>query len=153
KEKAANKSTKEQDDVYIFSAVPESRQLTQTVGAVQAALTQIAGFGLLPVEASDMVKALYAKVQQRKQSAQWVVLIGQHRHGGLRQIVIKNGDLALTRMSPVMESDQDAHAWAGEVQQEFSATMSYLTRFGFQQEDGLHIILIANPEAGQALEG
>ncbi len=154
KEKAPKAGRKGAADIYIFAAVPDTRQLNQTISAVNKSLASIAAFALLPVEASDMIKALSDKLLKKGQSkTQWVVLMGQHKHGGLRQIVIKNGELALTRMTPVIDDDHDAEAWAGEVFQEFNATMSYLTRFGFQPEDGLHIITIANSAAGEALQG
>ena len=70
----------------------------------------------------------------------------------MRQIVIKDGELALTRMTPVSEDTSNVVRWASEVHQEFKATMSYLTRFGFQQEDGLHIITIANAPCSEALQ-
>ncbi len=152
-EKAPKGAGKGASDIYIFAALPESRQLTQAVDAARKSLVSISSFGLLPVEATDMVKALYAKLKKKSTlGTQWAVFMGQHRHGGLRQIVIKNGELALTRMSPVIESDKDPKVWASEVFQEFNATMSYLSRFGFQPEDDLHIISIASSESGDALQ-
>lgn len=154
KEKAPKAGKKGAADIYIFAALPESKQFNQTIGAVNQSLASVSAFTLLPVEASDMIKMLSTKLLKKGQSkTQWIVFMGQHKHGGLRQIVIKNGELALTRMTPVVDNDHDAEAWAGEVFQEFNATMSYLTRFGFQQEDGLHIIALANSAGGEALQG
>lgn len=153
KEKAPKAGKRGAAEIYIFAAIAETKQYTRTIAAVNQSLASIAGFCLLPVESSDMVKALQAKIASKgQQKSQWVLFMGQHRHGGLRQIVIKNGELALTRITPVMDSDQDAGAWAGEVYQEFNATMSYLSRFGFQPEDGLHIITVANNSGGEALQ-
>lgn len=152
KEKLPNADKKKAADIYIFAAIPFSAQFQSTINAVNQSLASVSAFCLLPVESSDMVKALTAKVAGKGKKSAWTIFIGQHRNGGLRQVVTKNGELALTRMTPIMDDDSDPHAWAGEVHQEFKATMSYLSRFGYQTEDGLDVILIANPESGDALE-
>lgn len=138
--------------VFIFAAVPSTDGYVKTLAATTKSLCSIAGFGLLPVESSDLVKTISANITPRgKKKAVWAMMLGQHKNGGLRQIVTKNGELALTRMTPISETDTDPQEWAREVYQEFKATMSYLTRFGFAAEDGLDVIAIANPAAGAAL--
>lgn len=154
KEKITKGENRLAADIYIFAAVPDTKQFAQTIQAAKLSLMSIAAFCLLPVESSDMVKTLSEKAsQKRRAKSKWAFFMGQHRNGGLRQIVTKDGELALTRMTPILDSDEDPAAWAQEVHQEFKATMSYLARFGYQAEDGLDVTLIANPEAGAALEG
>ncbi len=137
-------------DIYIFAAVPATDAFKKTLSAAAKSLVSIAGVVLLPVESSDMVKKLAEKVGSKgDKKARWTIFMGQHQGGGLRQIVIKDGDLALTRMTPIVESGEDPDLWANEVQQEFQATMSYLSRFGFDAEDGLNIIMVSEPEAGE----
>ncbi len=139
-------------DIYIFAAVPKTEQFRSAMQAAQDSLVSIAGFCLLPVEASDMVKTLSAKHTKRgHKKSVWSVFIGQHRSGSLRQIVTKNGELALTRMSPISEGATDPRNWANDVFLEFNATMSYLARFGYEEKDGLDVNIIAAPEAGQIL--
>ena len=153
KEKIPKTETTPAADIYILAAVPGSNQFAQTLNAARESLASVSGFCLLPVEASDMLKALSDKISKtKKSSARWVVFMGQHRNGGMRQVVTKNGELALTRMTPVAEDDSNSTVWAQDVHQEFKATMSYLSRFGYQAEDGLDVIVIANSEAGEALE-
>lgn len=139
-------------NVYIFAAAPSSDQYRKTMDAARRSLASISGYGLLPVEGAAMLKALSAKLAPRsKEKSKWAVFIGQHQNGGLRQIVIKDGELALTRMTPVIDSDSDPDLWATEIYQEFQATLSYMARFGFSAEDGLDIIITANPSAGDVL--
>lgn len=153
KEKPPKGESKVAADIYIFAAVPDTRQLALTIGATSKSLVPVSGFCLLPIESSDMVKNLSLKLTKKGEpKCRWVLFIGQHKNGSLRQIVTKNGELALTRMTPIVESDNDTEAWANEVHQEFKATMSYLSRFGFQNEDGLHVIVMANESAGEAIE-
>lgn len=144
---------KNPSDLYIFAAVPDSLQLNRTIEATRRSLASISAFCLLPIEATDMVKSFSDKIAKKNnQKYKWCVFIGQHKNGGLRQIVTKNGELALTRMTPVVDMDVDITTWSNEVHQEFLATMSYLTRFGYQEQDGLNVIVIADPRASEFLE-
>jgi hypothetical protein len=153
KEKLPKSDKSPPADIYIFAAVPASNQFGKTLSAARESLASIAGFCLLPVESSDMLKALSAKISKKKKGAStWTVFMGQHKNGGLRQIVTKNGELALTRMTPIIDSESDAGQWAQEAHQEFKATMSYLSRFGYQPSDGLDVIVIANSALGDAFE-
>lgn len=141
-------------DYYLFTGVPVTQPFKLTMEAVNKSYGQVFGYATLPVESAGMISDLaqnLAKETKRKKS-KWVVFIGQHVNGGLRQIVTKDGELALTRITPIVDSDIDPGLWASEVAQEFTATMSYLSRFGYAQEDGLDVIVISNPEASQALE-
>jgi len=139
--------------LYIFAALQENNEFTQTMRAAQRSMVNLTGMGLLPIESADMVKALAQKLSRgARDKAQWVVFMGQHQNGSLRQIITKKGELALTRMTPITENDDDASVWAGEVHQEFKATMSYLSRFGYKPEDGLDVIAITSPMAGDALQ-
>ncbi len=141
-------------DIYLFAAVPASTGFSRIIAALKDSLVSVTGFFLLPVESSDMVKTLASKVSRAAEKKnKWTVFIGQHRSGGLRQIVTKNGELALTRMTPISSNDHDAGAWAAELHQEFRATMSYLSRFGFAPEDGLNVIVIASPHVHETLQG
>jgi len=153
KEKIGKKGGGPASSIYIFAAVPNSEPFAMTMGAARQSLAPVMGFGLLPVESSDMVKVLAAKISGRKKSKSiWTLFIGQHQNGSLRQLVVKNGEIALTRMTPIVDTDDDPAKWVSEVAQEFKATMSYLSRFGFAQEDGLDVIVMASPTTGEMLE-
>jgi len=142
-------------DIYIFAAVPNSTQFNQTMSAASKSMASIAGFGLLPVESSDMLKALSERLSKDKKAkaAKWCVFVGQHKGGGLRQIVTKNGEIALTRMTPVTEDVGNHQKWASEVNDELKSTMSYLARFGYVPDDTLDIIIIADQTSGDLLTG
>ena len=153
KEKIPKVGSQPGADIYIFAAVANSDQVSQTISATKASLASVAGFCLLPIESSDMVKALSTKYtsKNKKKKDSWSIFIGQHRNGSLRQVLTKNGELALTRMSPVVDSDEDPDVWAREVYQEFKSTISYLSRFGYDPEDGLDVFLVSNPVPGEIL--
>lgn len=139
--------------LYLFVGVPMSEPVTKTFEAIKRSMAPIAGFVLLPVEATDMVTALATiGAGKERRPAEWTVFIGQHQNGSLRQVITRNGQLALTRMTSVGDSEANPTAWAEEVAQEFRATLSYLSRYGYSAEDGTDIIVITGSEAGQALE-
>ncbi|MCB1782993.1 MAG: hypothetical protein KDI13_03285 [Alphaproteobacteria bacterium] len=153
-EKVAKTDKSIAGDVYIFAAVPATEAFAKTMAAVRRSLAPVTGLYLLPVEACDMISALaekLAKRDRRKEKAKWTVFIGQHHGGGLRQIVTRNGKLALTRMTPVIDNDDDPAQWANEINQEFKATMSYLSRFGYNAGDTMDIILISNSSPGEMM--
>lgn len=138
--------------VYLFAAVPMSDAVARTIDAVRKSMAPVAGFCLLPTESADMAKKLADVLgKQHRRKAQWSVLIGQHRSGGLRQVIVRNGQLAMTRMTPIVSKDAEYKTWAQEVLQEFKATISYLSRFGYSAEDGTELIVLAGKEYGEAL--
>lgn len=142
---------------YLFAALPSSDAYSKTLEAIARSGAAVAGFCLLPVESAGLVKTLADKLSKRKRTRSgtvWSVLIGQHHGGGLRQIVTKNGELALTRITPVTLPTDAANTqtWCVEVAQEFQATLSYLSRFGYNPDDGLTVMVVAGQELGEKLE-
>lgn len=146
------KSRRAASGVYLFAAVPMSEAVARTIDAVKRSMAPVAGFCLLPAESSDMVKKLADAIgKQHKRRAQWAVLIGQHKSGGLRQVIVRNGQLAMTRMTPATSKGGEHGTWAEDVLQEFKATISYLSRFGYSAEDGTELIVLSAKEYGDAL--
>jgi hypothetical protein len=145
---------KKSSGMYLFAAVPMSEPVQRTIAAVRLSLSPVAGFCLLPIESSDMVKKLSHAASKRKGKtpAHWSVFIGQHKGGALRQVIVRDGQLAMTRMTPISEIGSSPKAWAEEVLQEFKATISYLSRFGYTAKDGTDVILVSDKEAGDELQ-
>lgn len=139
--------------VYLFAAIPSKTiSFANIVSVVRNVKSSVTGLFMLPVESSSLVKQIAEKIFFKKSDAKrskWTIFIGQHYGGGLRQIVIRDGELALTRLTPIVDTDSKPELWAAEVAQEFKATMSYLSRFGYSTDEGLNVILIANPKAGE----
>lgn len=153
KDKKFGASKDVKSDTYLFAATPNSNSLNKTLEAIRLSSAPIIGFYLLPVEAADMVKTLSHKFAKgRRHKAVWTIFAGQHHNGGLRQVVTRGGELALTRMTPIVDTDIEPELWAKEVSEELSATMSYLSRFGYDDSDGLDVILIANEAVQISLE-
>jgi hypothetical protein len=128
---------------YLFAAIPETEQLDRVAHAIYESGATVTGFGLLPVESAEMLQEISRKLHKSKsRPSRWSVLIGQHETGGLRQVVIKDGNLALTRLTPTTEGASSGAAWVEEVMREFKATLTYVSRFGYTAEEGLDVTVV-----------
>lgn len=138
---------------YLFAAMPLSSAYSKTMAAIRMAGVSISGLTLLPVEGSAFVKTLSQKFTKKGEpKSKWSIFVGQHQGGGLRQIVTRDGELALTRMTPVVDTDIEPELWVKEISSELQSTMSYLGRFGYKPIDGLDIFIVTGEESKDLLE-
>jgi hypothetical protein len=156
---ASKKDDKEVDKSkpYLFAASPSTETFSRLIRSISATDYNLFGYGLLPIESAGMLKVLAQKLAEKRKAptkAEWTILVGQHRGGGLRQIVVRNSELALTRVTPVEEPKPGfSDVWAKDVSRELQATLSYLSRFGYSPDDGLNIIIIGSKEFADVLDG
>ncbi len=137
------KAGKEDARSYLFVALPDTDQLDRIGNALYETGVPVSGFGLLPLESTGMVAELAEKVfAGQGKPSRWAVVIGQHETGGLRQVVVKDGNLALTRLTPTSEAGTSGTGWVDEVTREFKATLTYISRFGYTDTDGLDVVVI-----------
>lgn len=128
---------------YLFVALPETEQVDRVSAAVMEAGIGVSGFGLLPTESSSLVSELSEKVfAGAGRRSRWALLVGQNETGGLRQVVVKDGNLALTRLTPASDAGTSGPGWVEDVIREFKATMTYISRFGYTPEDGLDVMIV-----------
>lgn len=150
------KPSVDKETLFLFSAIPSTDSLRKLLEAIKQSDCTVANYCLLPIESVDLVEKLASKVAKENRQSErsvWNILIGQHSSGGLRQIVIKNNQIALTRITPVVQPLSDNGAqWAADVVQEIQSTISYMARFGYAPDDGLDIILVAKPDFGALAE-
>jgi len=138
---------------YLFSAISLSEQLESVLNIVEQTGVKLIGVHLLPVESTQMIKNLRQKIRRAGgKKPLWTIFIGQHQNGNVRQIVTRHDDLALTRLTPIVDTDIEPDLWSHELSTEIDATMGYLTRFGYKESDGLDIIIVANDKTTPFLE-
>jgi hypothetical protein len=140
---------------YLFAALPEHDLMTMVIDAVKQSMVYVQGIYLLPMESVGLVQKLSTALHKKEtpEADRWIVFMSQHRGGGLRQIVIRNGELSLTRLTAVIDTTVEHNAWATQVAQEFTATMGYVSRFGYNpQQSTLEVIVVGDPEAVDHLE-
>lgn len=128
---------------YLFVALPETENLDRVGNALFESGVPVAGFGMLPLESVSLVAELSEKMfaSDRKPS-RWSVLVGQHETGGLRQVVVRDGNLALSRMTPPAEGGTSGAGWVDEVMRSFKETMAYISRLGYTPAEGLDVAVI-----------
>ncbi len=137
---------------YLFAAVPSSELISSLLRAVVASGLPISGLYLLPIEGVGLISKIVKKLPNHKQKSRWTLFMGQHGSGSLRQIVTKDGELALTRMTPFSESQENTEAWAQSMFQEYKVTISYLTRLGYDAKDGIDIVMVSPDGANEDIE-
>ena len=150
--------SKDDDDrgpSYLFAALPDIAMLENVAKSLYEAEVRISGFALLPVETVDMVTEIAKKAQLGVDgpTMRWRVLISQHETGGLRQIVVRGGQLVLTRMTQISEAGMSGGAWVDEVLREFRASLSYLARLKYTASDGLDVIVVCGDEEKNIFAG
>ncbi len=136
---------------YLFAALPDTGMLENVARTLYAAEVPIGGLSLLPVESADLVAALAKSLDFNVgQTSQWRVLITQNETGGLRQVVVKDGRLVLTRMIQIAEENMTGVAWVDEVVREFKASLSYLSRLKYVPAEGLDVMVVCGETEKQA---
>ena len=131
-----------EEDEYLLASLSPSVEAQSWRTALETLANPI-DVALLPVECAAMVARLAETGAGIRQG--WTLFISRHRTGGLRQIVIRDGALLLTRMTPT-GGDLTPQDLAAEIRSDLDTTLAYLTRFGFTAARGLNLIVIG-PEA------
>lgn len=140
--------------VALFAGLGSSLTNTQIIDAVLSSEVSLLGAGLLPMESTKLVAALVTATHKRASTAndtRWSILMTQHKTGGLRQVIIKDGELALTRLTPLAIDAHHTNDLVEEMVREFNATLTYLSRFGYVANDGLDLIVVSSAEVAQAI--
>jgi hypothetical protein len=129
---------------YLFAALPEAERLDRIGKSLLESGVLLSGFCLLPVESSSLVAELSKKIFRNEQKpSRWAAIIGQHETGARRQIFIKDGNLAFTRLTPASEGGASGAAWAEDVLRGLNETLAYISRIGYNINDGLDLIVIS----------
>lgn len=136
--------TKDEGTPYIFASIPNVMQFDIIYDAIKKSELQLQAIGFLPVEATGLINKLGASKLTGGIKAKWNVLLSVHESGGLRQIITKNGELALTRLTAISSDESNPDAWGREAAQEFKSTLSYLLRFGYTQDQSMNIFIVNN---------
>jgi hypothetical protein len=153
---------------YLLAAVPPAPDWTPWVEFLRTVENPIVALTLLPVEAVTMVTRLARHLTPAEAEPHpWTILISRQSTGGVRQIVVNRGELALTRLTPSLtpeasrallpgrqgsaaEPTASAAAGAGSIdlvaatQHELRATLGYMTRLGYRADAGLDIIVLGD---------
>ncbi|MCK5295373.1 MAG: hypothetical protein KAJ75_00655 [Alphaproteobacteria bacterium] len=136
-------SSENKTNNYLFIGVPISDLVKGWLGIMDKIHNPFSGTYLLPVESTGLVKKLLPKLKKSKEPC-WQVLIGYNIAGGIRQIVLKNGYLIMTRLTQINPELSSSTNCADEIQRNFNATVSYIKRKGYSDNDKLDAVFITS---------
>ncbi len=145
------RSNRDTGIVALFAGLSPTLTVTQVMDAILGSEVNVEGAVLLPIESTGLVSALVAAANKKPASARWSVLMTKHKTGGLRQVVIKDDELALTRLTPFVSDPYNRNAVAEEIGREFNATLTYLARFGYVPADGLDLVVVGSEDVCDAV--
>lgn len=144
---AVTKKDNDNEIPYMMVAIADDEKVNLLTEAVKDSFAPIIGLFSLPVESATLVSYIWKKISKNNPNPpRWALFAGQHANGSLRQIVIKDGEIVLTRMTPINDPENSAVEWAEDITREIQFTMGYLQRFGFSQVEGIDVILVAETE-------
>jgi hypothetical protein len=140
----------------LLAGVPQTPELTRIIQAITESEALFAGIGLVPTEATSVINRFIKLLHERTEvidRPRWTVLITHQKTGGLRQVVLQDGQLALTRLTPISVQNENELGGVRDVMvREFQATLHYLARFGYVPADGIDVIVVTSELLGEALQ-
>ncbi len=137
---------------YLLVGLPPAADWDRWLGFLRSLANPVAALTLLPVEAAAMVGRLARALAPADRPAHsWAILVSRQGTGGFRQIVVHEGELALTRLTPSLAADAGAAEIAAEIRRELKATLGYMTRLGYRAGSSLDTLVLGGPGLAAAL--
>ena len=145
---------------YLFAALPDSDELKNWIRDLGTLNQSIDGIGLLPLEVAARTSRLHSLIADRsvvagkddqagskidaKDTHPWLLIIGRQQSGGIRQIVLHNQTLTLTRLAAAPSADLSDDMLAEQFQRNIKSTLNYLSRLGYQNGSPLTMLVFAD---------
>ena len=139
---------------YLLIALANTPHLQGWLQLMLEQENRLLGVYLTPVEAQHYYPAIVSSLPQRSYEGSrtsWKLMVSHHKVGGFRQVVLKDGKLAFTRLSPSLDDAVPA-VLAGNIEQEILNSIEYIRRLGYEENATLEILVIAAQEVKDALD-
>jgi len=146
-----DKRSERRDKEFLFVSVPETRLIAAWLEWARDARNPVRAISLLPLESLAMATALSQSLHAKADRPDWIVMVSQHRTGGFRQIVVHKGELVFSRLTQSLPEGASAAEIAATIDREHKLTMGYLRRMAFNDDQGLDIIVLGQPDVGPEL--
>jgi len=138
---------------YLFASIAASPEITEWQSVLSQIENPTCDIRLLPVESVKLLQQImHAGNGKLSKPNPWNILITHHRTGGFRQIVTRDGGLAIARMTASSAAIESPAEIAGLLRREIGATIDYITRLGFDRTAGLDAIFIGRSDISAALK-
>lgn len=146
-----DKDSSRRDKRFMFVALPESPVIDAWLAFLREVRNPVAAIALLPVESVSLATKLSADLHEKNRAPDWVVLVTRQRTGGFRQIVVHKGELVFSRLTQSLHDDATIEDVANTIEREHKLTMGYLRRMSFNKDQGIDVIVLAQPEIERVL--
>ncbi len=142
------KETEKRTLIYELASVPLDGRIPGWVDFIESLPNEKGGYFSIAPENVDIVGALTPKDAPPPEEGKtsWRHLIGINVTGGLRQIIEKNGRLALTRLTQAPPPETPPAEFADMISRDFKATITYIRRLGYQVGDALDLVVLTTAE-------
>ncbi len=135
---------------YLLIALANTPLIQQWLDLLVEQPNEFKGVFLTPVEGQNYIKLLH-KTFSNEKPLSWQLLVSHHKVSGFRQIVLRDGKLAFTRVTQAIDDDVAA-VIAGNIEQEIINTLEYLKRLGLAENHTLELIAVVAQEVQEALD-
>ncbi len=135
---------------YLLVALAITPVLQQWFDLLVEQPNELKGIFLTPVEGQAFIPTLHKAITSEKPMS-WQLLVSHHKVSGFRQIVLRDGRLAFTRVTQAIDDALPA-VIAGNIEQEIMNTLEYLRRLGFTENNTLEMIVVAAQEVQETID-
>lgn len=137
---------------YEFASVPLDGRVPGWVDFVESLPNETRGFFTIASENIDIVDSMLPDdVPEVEEGNHWRHMIGVNVTGGFRQIIEKNGHLALTRLTAAPPPETPPEEFADMIYRDFQATVTYIKRLGYVASDTLDLMIVTADENRAAM--
>ena len=144
--------TGRKDWLAMMIALERTPAVNKWLDLIMEQPNRLAGIYLVPVEAQSYIKRIQNKIDPVKKNKKtkelkdsneekWDFLVSHHKTGGFRQVILRNGVLALSRLTQPI-GDSSPEVTAGNVEQEIQQTIEFMKRLGYHESAQLHILAV-----------
>lgn len=135
---------------FLLIALAKTATTSEWLDLIVELPNELKGIYLAPVEAGSYLGLITDRFANEPPKP-WQLLLTHNKVSGFRQVVYNEGKLTFTRVSQSVD-DAIPAVIAGNIEQEIISTIEYLRRLGFQDEQGLNIVVIASQDVISVLD-
>ncbi len=135
---------------YLLVSLSKTPQLQTWLDTLLEMPNECKGLFLSPVEGQVLIPQLLEAIAPGN-TAPWKLLVSHNKVGGVRQIVLRDGKLAFTRLTQTPD-DTNFALTAGNIEQEMQNTLDYLRRLGFSDNRDMSAAVIASQEVKDLID-
>ena len=152
---AQERKGKSDHERYLFASLPDNEEIRAWIDGLYDLDYPLGGIGLLPLEvaarAAGLQRLMNGQDAGKARASGWTLVVGREQTGGIRQIVLHDNDLALTRLATTPADDLPVDMTAMQVQRDIQSTIGYLSRLGYERGTHVSILVIADMAVREAL--